>query len=387
MDTKNWIIGIAISIIVGFVGLITVFFPKDFIFWGNKVIEPNRSVINVSVEEENTTFKSFSDPKKNVNHEISEPNIPDNVIKTTENQIIHPLLSDENIPSIPEFVGSSEDVIPSIVIDFISRDLIVFVEYSRLIREVRQSHSKESVTELLDLGLSFIDGLMVREMSYEDVLFVLGFCKKMHEDIEMVKGAMSPIFMQIAHDRILLTECSLPRERAALVDLDKTQNEFHKLAELRLSDAVLERQRRYILFMAQTEGILSPTNENGNYTEKDYHNYYILQEVLRFPPLGSDASVRDQITTAKINIAANIEYARRDFLSNSKDVKNKHKIINSEETLTRYKNVLAQYEKTLMTLDSLEDNFGEKLNLGDKLYIAKLKQRAASDYHRVPWQY
>lgn len=291
-----------------------------------------------------------------------------------------------DIFSDQKFVDTlAADVVPPLTVDFISRDPKAFGEYTRLLNQARQQGSKDSITELVDFGTVFLDELMLHDMSYEDVVFVLDFCKKIRKDLKTFEGSISPEFIQIALAKVRLTEYHLPRERAALLDPEISQKEFAKLRNLKVKDPVLERQRRYLMFLAQTDPfIYRNTDMNG----RKYYDYDILRNVRNFPDIDpNNSSVREQIIAEKIRIAAHLEYARRDFTNSSKDLPGGYKTTHDEEILNRYHKTLSEYERTVAMADSLIDTFGDKLNEGDKRHLQMLKQRFLKEKRRIPWRY
>ncbi len=385
MNVRNWKTSFVVSAAV----LCACFFATYF--FGVPIFPFEKSSeLNVGGDNRKETIpKPFSDSKKIIVRETDEMNPSGPSISMSKKEIIFNPPSNEHGFPDKTVEDILDDVVSPITVDFICKDPEVFGEYSRLLSTACELGTEDSVTELLDLGLTFLHESMLHPVGYEDAIFVLDFCNKIRDDLKTFEGTVSPEFMQIARFRVLLTEYLLPRDprRTAWQDHEIARKEFYELAEMRTDDPVLERQCRYLLFAAQVSGMHRTMNENGVYGNEDYYNYYTLKEVLKFPSVGSDFSLREQITATKIDIAAKLEYARREFVSSSNDQRSVEAVTWEDETLVRYNETLAQYEEALTMLDSLAEEFKAKLNEGDKRYIAMLKQRAVNDRHRIPWRY
>ena len=386
MNIKKCIASLVISVIVLFLYFLISPLLKNAISTLDKTGEPISDSHKVFVDPVETVSKLSSDSEKDA-RKNADPNLGAVGVSVSNKEII--LKSSPNLHDIldQEFRELLDDAIPSITVDFITHDPEAFGQYSRLLNEAHELRSEDSIAEFLDYGLAFLDELKLEEISYDDILFILDFCKQIRSDLKAFELIASPEFMQIAKFKILLAEYTLPRERATRVDHRTTRQEFYHLAELPLKDPVLERERRYLLFLAQVEGIHRFVSENGIYTGPDYYNYNILKEISNLPPIGTDAPIRAQITAAKIDIAANLEYARRNFISSSKYTKGENTITENEETLARYNHTLSQYKEALTMLDTMVENFGDGLSESVKRYIAMLKKRAINDQRRVPWSY
>jgi hypothetical protein len=134
--------------------------------------------------------------------------------------------------------------------------------------------------------------------------------------------------------------------------------------------------------MAQAEGINRPTDNT-------HLKYKILREVLDLAPLGEDAPVSDRIAVARIDVAAHLEYARREFVNASKALPEgaSNPFARDDKVLGKYRATWGQYQEAMQFVDSFEKQYGSQMEPGDHEYIATLRKRAAIDGTAAPWSY
>lgn len=280
-----------------------------------------------------------------------------------------------------------DGAVPSAVVEFVTREPDAYSHYSRLLNQARESPGEDTVADFLDYGVAFLEEAKLGETSRKDMEFIQGLCKQIRGDLAAFRSSVSSEFFQLSEFKILLAEYSLPRDRSHLVDHGAARGQFERLAELRCEDPVRERQRRYLLFMAQAQGMHRWWNQNGMYTSSEYYNYAILKEVAKLSPVGSEASGRAKKTAAKIDMAAQLEYARADFISSSRTPQNAPAVPQDEKTIAQYDLTLSRYTEALALLDKLAVDFAGDWSEVDKREVAVLRKRAMRDQCRTPWSY